>query len=132
MAAPWDSPLCVTRDVLHASCPLLPAQILSHRARRRYPVPLNGAPRAERGCGRRPALRVAQGLQTSAPMRLDPRGAAPRPMMYIHRDMRFHPLARLAPALAAVLLAACSTVAGGTGAPAPVEDPRVKIGRAHV
>ncbi|HEX2208032.1 MAG TPA: L,D-transpeptidase [Longimicrobium sp.] len=39
--------------------------------------------------------------------------------------MRFHSLARLAPALAALLLAACSAAGGGPGAPAPVEDPRI-------
>jgi hypothetical protein len=45
--------------------------------------------------------------------------------MYIHTDMRFHFLARLAPALAGLLLAACSVAGGGTAAPAPAEDPRI-------
>ena len=39
--------------------------------------------------------------------------------------MRSSVFARLVPALAALLLAACSAAGGGTGAPAPVEDPRV-------
>jgi hypothetical protein len=45
--------------------------------------------------------------------------------MYIHRDMRFQFLARLAPALAALLLAGCAAAGGGPGAPAPAEDPRI-------
>jgi hypothetical protein len=38
--------------------------------------------------------------------------------------MRLHLFARLAPALAALLLAGCA-VAGGSGGPAPAEDPRI-------
>jgi hypothetical protein len=38
--------------------------------------------------------------------------------------MRYHPFARLLPALAALLLAGCS-VMGGSGGPAPAEDPRI-------
>jgi hypothetical protein len=38
--------------------------------------------------------------------------------------MRYNPFARLLPALAALLLAGCSVV-GGSGGPAPAEDPRI-------
>jgi lipoprotein-anchoring transpeptidase ErfK/SrfK len=39
--------------------------------------------------------------------------------------MKFHTFARLLPAAAALLLAACSAVGGGTAGPAPEEDPRI-------
>lgn len=39
--------------------------------------------------------------------------------------MRFHLFARLAPALAALLLAGCAAAGGGAGGPAPAEDPRI-------
>ena len=39
--------------------------------------------------------------------------------------MRHLPLARLLPALAALLLAACGGIGGGAGGPAPEEDPRI-------